>query len=1127
MSDRARERRQRRPPGTEPAIAPPSATGGGGDQFEKLVGASYLADLLLQRSTRGIDGTVVNVSFQSRHLGHLYDDIVVATAVGVETRVLEIQVKRGIRFTAADSPTIDVLGEGLRAIAREESAFVAGRRRLAIALPSDISPAAAREMHELSEQARASTAPEAFYDHMTTPVIANQALRRRLSHLLDAKATATDVARQDNDPELWRWLDALMVLPFELSGPAARDRVSVVNALAALYEPADAERAQVLFEALRTRTADLAPLAGSVNKQRLVWSLPAALSFVTDSARPTVDRWAQSDALLRGPVSALGMQGDLRQAENLREVDPGRAAVSFGLVAGALESNGYVGHAILLRRREAAALRLAGLFDRAVNVLLPLAWEYIDQGEADEAFTLVTDLLELVAEIDPEGELARSAAAISAAHDLLNDPFPDIESLAATVASTGDESSEHRDRLAARLTRFFVEYAVVNEQFDFVLDRAELLTDMAASIEDEDQETAVRLLVCLADVTGDWFALRRRASRDFDPRWRALIAGRYARARAWAAQPDDAIDAWRDAVERGCLTGVVVDVGEWLYAQRDLHMRYGPNLGDPNEFHHLAQALRLTGDRRLLPGGRARERALERLQTQRLPGAADALRRYLAESTISAHWSSELDAHRLLGQLFALTGDSSEAARHFIRSGASEPMKELLARIGDQYIDVSAELLRAAPWERAMTYTAIALQADLVPDGQVEVLLTQALADAQASADRSIRQSSFFGPSVYLATFTTIGALAERCPSNLVQEILDLLQPLAQRDPGTYRRTDDAHARALLGLLRSQPGWAEELVQRLLEALAADQRMAEVFLREGNDVLESHRVLMLPGLRAIASAGNRQAAVALTLLEDDSPQQQERARNALDRVIHARGYEPGKAVGLSLVPDSLLIRILGAPDRMQAAEHLAAMASDRAEHAGNREEALRALFNLARYIDDQLRDALYPQAMSFARREQEGSAFDDLLMNSHPLSRVRINLGGDLAPAGLGLAAALAHDQVQYREVRDQGLKLLRAAEQPAIGKLAHALYALPEGVLGRDARLLTDRFALLPQQSGRAIPRETLVWVSNSLKILSPASERPLGTALGRSRRRRQRWPPTWLRCLPAIPAIQCGAGS
>jgi hypothetical protein len=94
-----------------PQVAPPSATGNAGPQFEAKVGAFYMLSLLSNGEPRGLPGAVITaVELQQRGSGRPLDDVVVqATNADGSPAVLEIQAKRTLTFTSSDDDFKEVV----------------------------------------------------------------------------------------------------------------------------------------------------------------------------------------------------------------------------------------------------------------------------------------------------------------------------------------------------------------------------------------------------------------------------------------------------------------------------------------------------------------------------------------------------------------------------------------------------------------------------------------------------------------------------------------------------------------------------------------------------------------------------------------------------------------------------------------------------------------------------------------------------------------------------------------------------------------------------------------------------------------------------------------------------------
>ena len=82
-------------------ISNPYSTGGGGFDFEYLVGTYYLISMLKKSIPLGREEGIINhVKFQAKYSGHFLDDIVVICSNDCS---LSIQVRHTVKFTEKDS----------------------------------------------------------------------------------------------------------------------------------------------------------------------------------------------------------------------------------------------------------------------------------------------------------------------------------------------------------------------------------------------------------------------------------------------------------------------------------------------------------------------------------------------------------------------------------------------------------------------------------------------------------------------------------------------------------------------------------------------------------------------------------------------------------------------------------------------------------------------------------------------------------------------------------------------------------------------------------------------------------------------------------------------------------------
>lgn len=857
-----------------------------------------------------------------------------------------------------------------------------------------------------------------------------------------------------------------------------------------------------LSELLRDRPDIVRTFFGDLVAER--FCVPSEPQAAPVAPRP-LDTAALADAVMRGPVEATGMTDVLTEADRRRDDQPEEAVAGYARVEQALEVGGFAGHALLIRRRRAAALQAAGRVDEAAELLAGLTWGYLDRGDVDEARVVLHELSKLVgpkganeaaSAVEAAGAVAPQTRLLEQALDasvtLLQDPIDRMESLGAVV----DQLIAQRHSYAGRVAVLFAETALAAEQTTEIATRVTVFHRLAADLAEgstDDKALSLRLQLCLADVEGQWdsvldVARRRKLPNDQT----ALVFARYARDRAWQADPQAAEDHWREAVERGCLAHLNQDAADWLYAQRDLHVRYGPIDETLEEPHHLAQALRAVGSARRLVEQRRdpRELGLDLMQRRKLPGAADALRRYLRVSVVTARWTSELDAHQLLAALFASAEEPGLAVQHLIRAGGAKQAREIAAGVGERYLDVIDQLDRSAPWERGVAYQVLAEQGDLVPDAQASTIVERALADIDAVVKGRARDATPFVPQVYRSAHQAIAALADRTSADQARQILDHLAPLVTREPGHYRHTDDAHVDALVGVAMAHPTLRQAALSQLLDLLAQGDSVAERVLRQAPQLFREDQDTVLPRLRELAAGGSEHAARALGLLGFYDDDQRERGRQALGRWAVPRQRQPGTvSFGTGAIPDSILVGALPAADRATFAARMLELAEDPEEPGFNRDEFVSGAINVAFDLNEADRVVLFEQAMRLARGDFTPSRVDqELPLSNHRLSRFRYSVDtGSLRPSGLELAARLASTPQDVEAVQEVAVELLRHGDASSIQRVAVALSWLPREQLSLDRRLLATH----PHPGLRALA--AIRWAQD------PASDPELGLALAR----------------------------
>jgi hypothetical protein len=511
--------------------------------------------------------------------------------------------------------------------------------------------------------------------------------------------------------------------------------------------------------------------------------------------------------------------------------------------------------------------------------------------------------------------------------------------------------------------------------------------------------------MCVADCSDAWEDVATTARDTYPPTVAALVVARYARHLALIPQPQSSIARWREAIERACVEQLNDDAADWLYSLRGVRIQGGLIDDNINDLHRHAQALRAAGRGTLLPESyRARERALEHLRNKEWPDALEALRRYAWRATIGADWAGEIEAHELLGDLFMQTGRGHEAIGHYVIAGNKEKLDALASELPDEPFRLPIELLTPRPWEREAAFSFAAACADLMVDDAAREWCNAAFSEIAENP----QAAPSYAPNPWLAGFKAFGQLAQVSTEEQAGRFLRIGVELVPRQPNTYRFTDEAHVHGLIGIARAHPRLCAAAVDQLVQALLVDQRMADLALRHGGDLLRGKPAGVAGAIDDAAAASNLHAGMALIVAEADTTRVMALARQRLDAAVAPRIHEPGvRTFGTSLGQTALFMTVLPQEDRVRFARGMLDFANDREESAHNRYQALIALRNIARDLPDNVRNELFEQALPFAEGMRE-PADDEILPNAaDPLSRYRFSLGdASLAPAGLIAIAA-------------------------------------------------------------------------------------------------------------------------
>lgn len=766
-----------------------------------------------------------------------------------------------------------------------------------------------------------------------------------------------------------------------------------------------------------------------------------------------------ADALLRGPLDALGLTAVAVEAKRLDETQPREAAELYGQIAHALSKSDFAGFGATFRLQQAECSRRAGDLLDAVRVLSEVAWEYVAKGETHRVRTAASKLGDISKQPDAPAVATPLVRVLEATDRWLADPFYDMTDVAEAVAEL--MSADAPGSCDAAL--WLAESALVSENPELIekTESTLLAAITARSNINEADETAVRLRACLADVKGSWDSLRDQALKGrLGHRQATIVHARIGRYGAWHDQPQEADTSYRLAVSQACQAGLGAEAAAALRSVGEVGVRY--NLG--NEWtgaFELARDVQVAGTDYLRLGYDHRLAGLGELSDDELPSAHADLRANLRAAIVSGRLSSEMEAHELLGRLYVQARVGELAARHYIRAGKTKPVEALFSSL-DSYLDCTDGLERSAPWERATTFAALAAEGDLIPGDQVERIVGVALESA------GVQQGGLWGPSEWQYAYKLLAAVASRIPCCLADRTLDQLEPLIEREPNHYRFNDDEHVKIVVGLFETYPDLRGRTGPHLLALVGASPELGHRVISTGLDALLAGRNVVVDGLSELAEAGSKAALEALLHLEVEHPLVLKEARQLLDSSLNPPTRQNGVYGYGSILPRAaMFVRLLDVSERSQFAQAAMAVAEDETDVEFNRSEALQALRGVARDLADEDRDNLFDRAVMLATAPVL-SEMDELeRAGQHPLSRFRFDMGsGLLEPTAVRTAAALARDKAQAGVIVEAASRMLQGDSRVAANYAAWALSYLADEWVDIDVRLLASS----PVESARQL---------------------------------------------------------
>ncbi|ACS58884.1 conserved hypothetical protein (plasmid) [Rhizobium leguminosarum bv. trifolii WSM1325] len=255
--------------------ANPSASGPAGALFEGQVGAHYLLTLLAESDPRGLPGvTAERVELQRAGEGHPLDDVIVrgTTRTGLPA-VLEVQVKRTIRFAPADSVFRDVVEQLARAfltldVSNLHHQFAVATERTSFKITGPY--------QDVLRWARELSSADTFIERINRKNVGNDDMR---AFIATVRGHLGACGCTNDDMTVWQILRRFQILTFDYDAPGSQSLELATERCRDVLEPDEAPRASAFWKVLTESVIRSAASGGEFDRVKLVTELACVDGF--------------------------------------------------------------------------------------------------------------------------------------------------------------------------------------------------------------------------------------------------------------------------------------------------------------------------------------------------------------------------------------------------------------------------------------------------------------------------------------------------------------------------------------------------------------------------------------------------------------------------------------------------------------------------------------------------------------------------------------------------------------------------------------------------------------------------------------------------------------------------------
>lgn len=258
-------------------VASPISTGGAGSDYEKRVGAYYLAALLLQAVPRGQEaGVTREVRFQRLYEGDPLDDLIIVSEFSTGEAKLALQIKRDLTFGEKNETFDEVIQACWETF--KSTNFHVGIDRFGIVIGL-YSKHIDEYYQSVLTWARTSTGSDDFLKRINQPRLANKK-QRSFVQLIRGKLDSYSGSSVTDD-EIWNFLRSMVILYFDFQRDGSCDYTYSVEMVSHLLNADKKAEAPQLFTELVDLAAEVNRTAGSFNADILRQRLQVKFSLLS------------------------------------------------------------------------------------------------------------------------------------------------------------------------------------------------------------------------------------------------------------------------------------------------------------------------------------------------------------------------------------------------------------------------------------------------------------------------------------------------------------------------------------------------------------------------------------------------------------------------------------------------------------------------------------------------------------------------------------------------------------------------------------------------------------------------------------------------------------------------------